>query len=103
MFKQQPAQQPAAQPVTTCECRSTLVASQVQIGVGPAGVPAYLYVPEGFSAWDQNMQGSASKLYVLVGTLLSQVFKLSLGLGANHIFVYYDPGSTTIAFNKGQG
>lgn len=46
------------------------------------------------------MQASASRLYVLVGTLLSQVFKLSLG--ANRIFVYYDPGSSTIAFNKGQ-
>jgi hypothetical protein len=85
------------------------VASQVQIWVGPAGVLAYLYVPEGFTAWDQNIQAFASKLYKLVGTLLSQVF--GLNLGANRIFVYHDPGSmlpvkamvlrSTIAFNKG--
>lgn len=80
------------------------MASQVQIGVGTAGVPAYLYLPEGgkFNASDQHMiESSASRLYVLVGTLLSSVFGLSLG--ANRIFVYYDPGSSTIAFNKGKG
>lgn len=79
--------------------------SGVQIGVGPGGVPAYLYGPQGFQPSGKHtlsaMHASASRLYSLVLALLSNVFGASLG--ASRIFVIYDPDSSTIAFNRGNG